>query len=35
MKIGGYPIEIIQTQDRAIKVARIFPAQTGKRKATT
>ncbi|MBU1213894.1 MAG: HlyC/CorC family transporter [Gammaproteobacteria bacterium] len=33
MKIGGYPIEIIQTQDRAIKVARIFPAQANKRKA--
>ncbi len=25
LKIGGYPIEIIQTQDRAIKVARLFP----------
>jgi Mg2+/Co2+ transporter CorB len=35
MKIGDYPIEIIQTQDRAIKVARIFPAHSGKRKATT
>jgi Mg2+/Co2+ transporter CorB len=32
MKIGDYPIEIIQTQDRAIKVARIFPAQSIKRK---
>ncbi|MDD2700405.1 MAG: HlyC/CorC family transporter [Sideroxydans sp.] len=32
MKIGAYPIEIIQTQDRAIKVARIFPAQSNKRK---
>lgn len=27
LKIGGYPIEIIQIQDRAVKVARIFPAQ--------
>lgn len=27
MKIGDYPIEIIQTQDRSIKVARIFPAR--------
>lgn len=35
MKIGDYPIEIIQTQDRAIKVARIFPAQSSKRKAKT
>jgi Mg2+/Co2+ transporter CorB len=33
MKIGDYPIEIIQTQDRAIKVARIFPAQSSKRTA--
>ncbi len=30
LKIGSYPIEIIQTQDRAVKVARIFPAQTEK-----
>lgn len=30
LKIGNYPIEIIQTQDRAVKVARIFPAQPGK-----
>ncbi len=30
LKIAGYPIEIIQTQDRIVKVARIFPAQTGK-----
>ncbi len=30
VKIGNYPIEIIQTQDRAVKVARIFPAQMGK-----
>jgi len=27
LKIAGYPIEIIQTQDRIVKVARIFPAQ--------
>ncbi len=27
LKIQGYPIEIIQTQDRAVKVARIFPTQ--------
>jgi Mg2+/Co2+ transporter CorB len=27
LKIAGYPIEIIQTQDRKVKVARIFPAQ--------
>jgi len=27
LKIAGYPIEIIQTQDRTVKVARIFPAQ--------
>lgn len=26
IKIAGHPIEIIQTQDRAVKVARIFPA---------
>ncbi|MFZ5523653.1 MAG: HlyC/CorC family transporter [Pseudomonadota bacterium] len=30
LKIAGYPIEIIQTQDRIVKVARIFPAQPGK-----
>jgi len=30
LKIGNYPIEIIQTQDRAVKVARIFPAQPSK-----
>ncbi|HEU0219476.1 MAG TPA: HlyC/CorC family transporter [Gallionella sp.] len=29
LKIAGYPIEIIQTQDRIVKVARIFPAQRG------
>lgn len=27
LKIGDYPIEVIQTQDRAVKVARIFPAR--------
>ncbi len=27
LKIAGYPIEIIQMQDRTVKVARIFPAQ--------
>ncbi|MDP1634707.1 MAG: CNNM domain-containing protein [Gallionellaceae bacterium] len=27
LKIGDYPIEVIQTQDRAVKVARLFPAQ--------
>ena len=26
VKIAGYPIEIIQTQDRVVKVVRIFPA---------
>ena len=26
LKIAGYPIEIIQTQDRVVKVAKIFPA---------
>ncbi len=30
LKIGNYPIEIIQTQDRAVKIARIFPAQVNK-----
>jgi len=30
LKIEGYPIEIIQTQDRIVKVARIFPPQTEK-----
>jgi len=28
LKIEGYAIEIIQTQDRAVKVARIFPHKT-------
>ncbi|MDH4286862.1 MAG: CNNM domain-containing protein [Gallionella sp.] len=27
LKIAGYPIEVIQVQDRIVKVARIFPAQ--------
>jgi len=27
VKISGYPIEIIQTQDRIVKMARIFPSQ--------
>jgi Mg2+/Co2+ transporter CorB len=27
LKIGDYPIEIIQMQDRAVKVARLFPPQ--------
>lgn len=27
LKIAGYPIEIIQTQDRIVKVARIFPVR--------
>ena len=30
LKIAGYPIEIIQTQDRIVKVARIFPPQAEK-----
>ena len=30
LKIAGYPIEIIQTQDRIVKVARIFPSLTQK-----
>lgn len=28
LKIADYPIEIIQMQDRSVKVARIFPPQT-------
>ena len=31
LKIAGYPIEVIQTQDRIVKVARIFPAQRDNR----
>ncbi|MDH4215893.1 MAG: magnesium and cobalt efflux protein CorC, partial [Gallionella sp.] len=27
LKIAGYPIEVIQVQDRIVKVARIFPVQ--------
>ena len=30
LKIAGYPIEIIQTQDRIVKVARLFPIQPQK-----
>ena len=30
LKIAGYPIEVIQTQDRIVRVARIFPAQAEK-----
>ncbi len=30
LKIAGYPIEIIQTQDRIVKMARIFPPLTQK-----
>lgn len=30
LKIAGYPIEVIQTQDRIVKVARIFPPQENK-----
>lgn len=30
LKIAGYPIEVIQTQNRIVKVARIFPPQTDK-----
>jgi len=26
LKIADYPIEIIQTQDRVVKVVKIFPA---------
>jgi Mg2+/Co2+ transporter CorB len=29
LKISGYPMEIIQTQDRVVKVVRIFPVQLG------
>ena len=30
LKLGDYPIEIIQTQDRAVKVVKIFPALLSK-----
>jgi Mg2+/Co2+ transporter CorB len=30
IKIGDYPIEVIQTQDRAVKVARVFPIRPHK-----
>ncbi len=26
LKIAGYPMEIVQTQDRVVKVVRIFPS---------
>ena len=26
VKIAGYPMEIVQTQDRVVKVIRIFPS---------
>ncbi len=29
VKIAGYPMEIVQTQDRAVKVVRIFPSAVG------
>lgn len=32
LKIAGYPIEIIQTQDRIVKVARLFPQQATKKR---
>jgi Mg2+/Co2+ transporter CorB len=28
LKIGGHPLEIVQTQDRVVKVVRIYPAGT-------
>ncbi len=30
LKVGGCPIEIVQTQDRVVKIAKIFPALPGK-----
>jgi len=30
LKISGYPMEIIQTQDRVVKVVRIFPVRLNK-----
>lgn len=30
LKVGGYPIEIIQTQEHAVKVVRIYPQSFGK-----
>ena len=27
LKVAGYPIEIVQTQDRMVKVVRIYPLQ--------
>lgn len=35
IKIGNYPIEIIQVQDRAVKVARIFPPITAHRTSSS
>ena len=32
LKIAGYPVEVIQVQDRIVKVARVFPAQPGKQR---
>lgn len=31
LKIAGYPMEIIQTQDRVVKIVRIFPSLTESR----
>jgi Mg2+/Co2+ transporter CorB len=30
LKVGGCPIEIVQTQDRVVKIAKIFPSLPGK-----
>jgi len=30
LKIAGYPVEIVQTQDRVVKVAKIFPISLNK-----
>ena len=27
LKVAGYPLEIVQTQDRMVKMVRIFPLQ--------
>jgi Mg2+/Co2+ transporter CorB len=29
VKIAGYPLEIVQTQDRVVKAARVFPPDGG------
>jgi Mg2+/Co2+ transporter CorB len=34
LKIAGYPIEIIQTQDRIVKVVRLFPPQMTKKQGS-